>query len=190
MIRRFRDWLSTRLYIFFKHYAVNTFLTWLPLARFRMWYYRHIVGMEIGSDSLIWMGCRFYGELIPQICIGRNCSIAETDFTAGSPITIGDHVVFGRGVALFTADHDPDDPGFARREAPIRIGDRVWVGSRATILKGVTIGEGAVVAAGAVVTNDVAPYTIVGGNPARYLRDRGTREFTTCFNMSQMPPLS
>lgn len=51
-----------------------------------------------------------------------------------------------------------------------------WIGANATILKGVTIGEGAVVAAGAVVTKDVAPYTIVGGVPAKYIGDRFTPE--------------
>ena len=51
-----------------------------------------------------------------------------------------------------------------------------WIGANATILKGVTVGEGAVVAAGAVVTKDVAPYTIVGGVPAKYIGDRFTPE--------------
>ena len=51
--------------------------------------------------------------------------------------------------------------------APVRIGDRVWVGTRAVVLKGVTIGDGAVVAAGAVVTSDVPAGTVVAGVPAR-----------------------
>jgi len=51
--------------------------------------------------------------------------------------------------------------------APVVIGDRVWVGTGATVLKGVTIGDGAVVAAGAVVTADVAPRSVVAGVPAR-----------------------
>ena len=52
------------------------------------------------------------------------------------------------------------------------MGDRVWIAEGARVLAGVTIGEGAVVAAGAVVTKDVDPYTIVGGVPATYIRDR------------------
>jgi acetyltransferase-like isoleucine patch superfamily enzyme len=51
------------------------------------------------------------------------------------------------------------------------IGDRVWIGANATVLAGVTIGHGAVVAAGAVVTRDVAPDTVVGGVPARVIRN-------------------
>ena len=53
--------------------------------------------------------------------------------------------------------------------APVVIGDRVWVGTRAVILKGVSIGDGAVVAAGAVVTSDVPAGAVVGGVPARVI---------------------
>ena len=58
------------------------------------------------------------------------------------------------------------------RNGPVRIGNDVWIGQRATILPSVTIGDGAVIAAGAVVTADVAPYAIVGGVPARTIRSR------------------
>jgi galactoside O-acetyltransferase len=50
------------------------------------------------------------------------------------------------------------------------IQDKVWIGFGASILKGVTVGEGAVIGAQAVVTRDVAPYTVVAGNPARIIR--------------------
>lgn len=56
------------------------------------------------------------------------------------------------------------------------IEDDVWIGCNAIILKGVTIGTGAVIAAGAVVTKDVAPYSIVGGNPAKLIRKRFSAE--------------
>jgi len=65
------------------------------------------------------------------------------------------------------------------RGAPSIVGNDVWIGAKAVVLRGVTIGDGAVVAAGAVVTDDVAPYSIVGGVPARPIRDRvdpATRE--------------
>lgn len=188
MIQRVRDWASTRIYIFFKHYAVNYIVTWIPFLSFRMWYYRRIARMKIGPHTALWMGCTFYGDAIHKITIGSHCSLAATAFTAGTSITIGDHVTTGRDVALFTSDHDPDDPAFGRREEPICIGERVWIGSRAIVLKGVTIGDGAVISAGSVVTKDVAPYTIVGGNPARYIRDRGAREFTTEFLLDNLPP--
>ena len=53
----------------------------------------------------------------------------------------------------------------------MKIGGRGWIGFGATILKGVTVGEGSIVAAGAMVTHDVPPYCIVGGNPARLIRE-------------------
>lgn len=61
--------------------------------------------------------------------------------------------------------------GGKEKSAPIHIGNHVWIGARATILKGVTIGDGAVVAAGAVVNKDVPPNTLVGGVPARIIKE-------------------
>ena len=67
---------------------------------------------------------------------------------------------------------------------PVAIGNNVWIGCKAIILKGVTIGEGAVVAAGSVVTKDVAPFTLVAGNPARVIREvkgwRGGKTANSC----------
>ena len=83
-------------------------------------------------------------------------------------ITIGDLCVFGEQVIIRDDDgHTLDD---TPRTAPITIGNNVWVGARAMILKGVTIGDGAVVAAGSVVTKDVPGGTLVGGVPARVIR--------------------
>ncbi len=59
-----------------------------------------------------------------------------------------------------------------RRENRVTIGNDVWIGHGATVLPGVTVGDGAVIGAGAVVSRDVAPYTIVGGVPAKLIRER------------------
>lgn len=87
-------------------------------------------------------------------------------------ITIGAHAVVSEGAFICTAEHDITNPRFELKTAPIVIGDNAWVGARATVLPGVTIGEGAVVAAGAIVTKDVAPWTVVAGNPAREIKKR------------------
>ena len=106
--------------------------------------------LSLGKEVFLNAGCRFQDQ---------------------GGITIGNGVLIGHNVVLSTLNHDPAP---ARRDwlhpAPIVIGDRVWIGSNATVLPGVTIGDGAIVAAGAVVTKDVAPNTVVAGVPARLLR--------------------
>lgn len=99
--------------------------------------------------------------------VGRHCLL-----DARGGIELGDDVNVSSYCRFQTAKHEVDDPDFGASFAPIVVGDRVWLGLGATVLGGVTIGEGAVVAAGAVVTKDVPPYTVVGGVPARPLRER------------------
>jgi acetyltransferase-like isoleucine patch superfamily enzyme len=92
-------------------------------------------------------------------------------------LTLGEDVVVASDVQLITGGHDVDDPGFAAFFRPVEVGDRVWLTSRATVLAGVRIGEGAVVAACALVTEDVPAFAVVGGVPARVVRER-SRELT------------
>ena len=92
-------------------------------------------------------------------------------------ITIEDHVFFGYNVCLLTGTHDYLKFGVERQMAVDRsgrdivIGQGAWIGTNATIIGPCTIGEHAVVAAGAVVRGTVLPYTIVGGVPARTIKD-------------------
>jgi maltose O-acetyltransferase len=90
-----------------------------------------------------------------------------------APITLGDDVLLGPAVQLYTAGHPLD--AATRRTAyetarPITLEDDVWIGGGAIILPGVTVGRGAIVAAGSVVTKDVPPRMIVAGSPARIIR--------------------
>lgn len=92
-------------------------------------------------------------------------------------LTIGNNVLIASHVTMIPANHvfqDPSLPIRAQGETRkgIVIGDDVWVGSHVTILDGVTIGSGAVLAAGAVVTQDVPPFAIAVGVPARIIRYR------------------
>ena len=68
------------------------------------------------------------------------------------------------------------------KSQPIEIGDHVWIGARAMIMKGVKIGEGAIVAIGSVVVKDVPPYAIVGGNPAKIIKYRNIEQFNKLKN--------
>lgn len=97
---------------------------------------------------------------------------AGTRLHCRSSVVIGARCMFSWDVLVVDSDyHHLDDQAV---DAPVRIGDQVWIGARAQILKGVTIGDGAVVAAGSVVTRDVEPHTLVGGSPARPLREHVT----------------
>lgn len=92
-------------------------------------------------------------------------------------ITIGDDAFIGHNVVLATLNHDLDPYQRATTvPQPIVIGARAWIGANATILPGVTVGDGSVVAAGAVVTRDVAPNVVVGGVPAKKIRDLGVSD--------------
>lgn len=98
-----------------------------------------------------------------------NCVILDC-----APVTIGDNVLFGPGVQIYTAYH-PLEPG-PRRDLweaakPISIGNNVWIGGNAIVLPGVTIGDNSVIGAGGVVTRDVPPNVVVVGNPGRILRE-------------------
>ena len=107
--------------------------------------------------------------------MGKHVTIGDTAFLDGrSGLTIGDNVNLGSHVSIYTREHDVNSPTFAETGGPVVIGDRAWVSSHSVVLPGIVIGEGAVVAAGAIVTKDVAPYTIVGGNPAKPIGRRNS----------------
>lgn len=114
----------------------------------------------------------FHTDCGKNIRMGRRVFLnSGCKFQDQGGITIGDDVLIGHNVVIATLNHDldPDRRGDLL-PAPVRIGDKVWIGANATILPGVTIGEGAVIAAGAVVSKDVAPRTVVGGVPAHVIR--------------------
>lgn len=100
---------------------------------------------------------------------GTNVNGVGTRMLCAQEITIGQFCTFSWDVQVLDNDfHALTVDGVEQPSAaPVRIGDRVWVGTRAVVLKGVTIGDGAVVAAGAVVTRDVPAGTVVAGVPAK-----------------------
>jgi len=131
-----------------------------------------------------------YSRLGDYSYLGQNCEVADA--------TIGKFVAIANSVRIGAPNHPMGRPAqhrftycpeyyeasatrdrgfFAdRRAATVTIGNDVWIGHAAIILPGVQVGDGAVIAAGAVVSRDVAPYTVVGGVPARAIRERFSRE--------------
>lgn len=86
-------------------------------------------------------------------------------------IEIGDDVLIGQQVVIATLNHEMSPEGRGNMfPAPVRIGNKVWIGAHATILPGVTIGDGAVIGAGAVVTKDVPARTVALGVPAKAVK--------------------
>lgn len=91
-----------------------------------------------------------------------------------APVTNGDHVIIGPGTQIITVNH-PLSPSGRRKSLgiakPVTIGNDVWIGGSVIIVPGVTIGNNVVIAAGAVVTHDVPDNCLVGGVPARKIKD-------------------
>lgn len=130
-----------------------------------------IIGVSIDESTTIF--APFYTNFGRFTSIGRNVFINHAcSFLDMGGIILEDDVLIGPRVNLVTENH-PLDPVDRRAliTKPINIKRNAWIGAGATILPGVTIGENSVVAAGAVVSKDVAPNTVVGGVPAKFIKN-------------------
>lgn len=149
----------------------------IPLHTVRLWLLRSIFHVKLATDSIIYCGCRFFHPW--GIQIGHTSIVGNDAFLDGRlGIQIGNNVNIAGEVRIYTVEHDITSPTFAGKGGPVTINDRSYIGSRVTILPGVTIGEGAVIASGAVVTKDVAPWTMVGGVPAKFIKTRPVVNYT------------
>jgi maltose O-acetyltransferase len=114
------------------------------------------------------------GHLRRRLCFGSHCWVnTGLRLELSAAITICDHVTIGNEVMFVTSSHNyggPEHRAGPVTVAPVVVEQGAWLGARCTILPGVTVGPGAVVAAGAVVNRDVPANTLVGGVPARVLR--------------------
>jgi acetyltransferase-like isoleucine patch superfamily enzyme len=136
----------------------------------------------VGRFAIIRPTNVMFDEVGEGLSVGDNSNIGPYAFVGCSGlIRIGSDVLMGPGVNLLGENHNFEDRAVPIREQGvtrkgITIGDNCWLGAGSVILAGTTIGAGAVVAAGAVVSKDVPPHTIVGGVPAREIRERGRRQ--------------
>lgn len=102
----------------------------------------------------------------------HSCLASGVDCYNAAPIIIKRNATVSQRAYLCTASHNISSSKHEQTEKPIIIGSRAWVAAEAFVGPGVIIGEGAVVGARAAVFKDVAPWTVVGGNPAKYIKDR------------------
>ena len=150
-----------------------------PFAGPLFWRWRNVVlrlfgaeigaGCKISNSAKIWAPWNLY--LGRMVCIGPGSKIYSAD-----KIFIGDKVTISQGAYLCGASHDINYLNKPLITAPIRIERFSWVCADAFLGMGVTIGEGAVVGARAAVFKDVEPWTVVGGNPARFIKKRTIKE--------------
>jgi len=158
-----------------KWWYVNNFLCNVPSKRFRAWKLKRM-GLKMDGDVRFYAG--FHIREPWNITIGAGSSIGPKVLLDGRcGLKIGKSVVIAYEAIIWTLNHDYNDVHFCGKGAPVTIGDYAWICSRSIIMPGVTIGEGAVVASGAIVTHDVAPYTIVGGMPAKVIGTREQKEY-------------
>ncbi|MDR3709361.1 MAG: acyltransferase [Capsulimonadaceae bacterium] len=133
-------------------------------------------GLKVGRGTILQGLPMLAGARDPRrrLRIGDRCFVNSlVYFDLSDRITIGDGVSIGHHVVLITATHrlgTSDARAGDLETRPIVIDDGAWIGAAARVLPGVTIGAGAIVAAGAVVTRDVEPHTLVGGVPAKVIR--------------------
>ena len=135
--------------------------------RLLLWAFGALVGkgVRIQGGAKVWQPWRF--KIGDNSWIDSGVLLYSVD-----DIKIGSNVVVSEGAFICTASHDIASEAFELVTKPVEIGDAAWVGARAIVLPGAKIGEGAVVAAGAVVTKDVEPWTVVAGNPAKFVKRR------------------
>lgn len=130
---------------------------------------KHMPIYQLRADMLRWCGY-VVGR---DVYVGEDFIIIDESSDRGM-VSIGDRVAISPRVTLVVSS----SPNFSRiapyvpvKHEPITIEDDAWLGTGTVVLPGVNIGEGAVVATNSVITRDVKPYTIVGGSPAKFIRE-------------------
>lgn len=162
-------------YLIYLIFFRNTPEDYRPYALFLPW-----VRNKLTSFAILKCGKRIRvksgADYSPYIQVGKESELG-TRCMIQSNVTIGDHVIMGPDVKIYSRNHE-----FNSLEIPIQkqgkklyetsIGNDVWIGACVIILPGVTIGDHSILAAGSIVTKNVAPYSIMGGNPAKVIKMR------------------
>ncbi len=134
---------------------------------------RLVIGKHALFEPDVWLTAPAPGRIVIGSGSFLNLGVMVA---AAELVEIGEHCMFANGCFVTDADHrfdDPDKPvpwqGFATK-GPTRVGDNVWCGAHVVVTGGVSIGERCVIGANSVVTNDIPPFSVAAGAPARVLR--------------------
>lgn len=134
-----------------------------------------LFGARIDATAIVYSSAKVYYPA--NLTMGAYaCLASDVDCYNVAPVTIGANSTVSQGAYLCTASHDITDPLNPLVTKPIVIEDQAWVAAGAFVGMGVTIGQGAVVGARAAVFKDVEPWTVVGGNPAKFIKRREIKE--------------
>lgn len=156
-------WLLFAL-IFFRPFAGPIFRYWRSFC-LRLW------GAKVGKRCAIAAGAKIWApwnlEIGDYVAVANGAELYDV-----AKIKIGSHITISQDAYICTASHDIGEKLKPLVFGHITIGDFAWVCAKSIVLQDVTIGEGAIVAAGAVVTKEVEPWTVVGGNPAKFIKKR------------------
>jgi acetyltransferase-like isoleucine patch superfamily enzyme len=145
-------------------------------------------GVRIGRGASAYLGTMFDVGPRGRVSVGEFALVHGARIVCDAEVEIGDYALISWNVVLMDTYRAPLDPAERRRELervpgrrprrlewggpprPVRVGRNAWIGFDACVLPGVTVGEGAVVGARSVVAEDVPPYAVAAGNPARVVR--------------------
>ena len=137
-----------------------------------------LFGAKVDDTAVVYSSAKVYWPA--NLEMGRYaCLASDVDCYNVAPVRIGDNSTVSQGAYLCTASHDITSPLNPLVTAPIVVEDQAWVAAGAFVGMGVKIGQGAVVGARAAVFKDVEPWTVVGGNPAKYLKMRKINEINS-----------
>lgn len=146
---------------------------WIPRTLLNKWklFLLRLFGAKVSREALVYSSANIYDPR--NLVLEGDCVVGpHTDIYNVEVITLKSGSIVSQYAYLCTASHDIYKPDRLLIFAPITIEENAWVAARAIVGMGVTIGEGAVVAMGSVVVKDVPAWTIVGGNPAHYIKER------------------
>lgn len=130
-----------------------------------------LFGAKIADTAIVYSSATIFKPWLLEMK-DYACIADGVDCYNAAPITIGVNATVSQRAYLCTAGHDITDHAHKQIEAPITICDRVWICAEAFIGMGVTIGEGAVVGARAVAVKNIPSWTVVAGNPAKFIKRR------------------